>query len=68
MTIAVPGTVIDTRDLTEGGTFVYGVEYSAFPPLQVRQAEARLVDGLMPLSNIMVIHSLPARILTGSII
>ncbi|KAI1192407.1 hypothetical protein F5X97DRAFT_317457 [Nemania serpens] len=54
MTIAIPGTVIDTRDLSEGGTFIYGAEYSAFPPLQVRQAEARLVDGLMPLSNIMV--------------
>lgn len=58
MTIAIPGTVIDTRDLSEGGTFIYGAEYSAFPPLQVRQAEARLVDGLMPLSNIMVAHSL----------
>ncbi|KAI0534790.1 hypothetical protein GGR58DRAFT_504965 [Xylaria digitata] len=54
MTISVPGTVIDTRDLTEGGAFFYGAEYSAFPPLQVHQAEARLVDGLMPLSNIMV--------------
>ncbi|KAI8955363.1 hypothetical protein F4801DRAFT_574538 [Xylaria longipes] len=54
MTISIPGTVIDTRDLTDGGTFVYGAEYSAFPPLQIRQAEARLVDGLMPLSNIMV--------------
>lgn len=54
MTVAVPGTVIDTRDLSEGGTFIYGAEYSAFPPIQVRQAEAHLVDNLCPLSNVMV--------------
>lgn len=54
MTIAIPGTVIDTREMSEGGTYIYGAEYSAFPPLQVRQAEAHLVDNLCPLSNVMV--------------
>ncbi|KAK0741578.1 hypothetical protein B0T18DRAFT_307044, partial [Schizothecium vesticola] len=54
MTIAIPGTVIDIRDIDDGGTFIYGAEHSAFPPLAVRQAEARLVDNMIPLSNIMV--------------
>ncbi|KAK0612567.1 hypothetical protein B0T17DRAFT_564881 [Bombardia bombarda] len=54
MSIAIPGTTIDVRDVKEGGTFIYGAEYSAFPPLAVRQAEARLVDNMCPLSYIMV--------------
>jgi hypothetical protein len=54
MTIAIPGTTIDVRDINDGGTFIYGAEHSAFPPTAVRQAEARLVDNLVPLSNIMV--------------
>lgn len=54
MTIAIPGNTIDVRDVKEGGTFVYGAEYSAFPPIAVRQAESRLVDYMCPLSHIMV--------------
>jgi len=54
MTIAIPGTTIDVRDIKDGGTFVYGAEYSAFPPMAVRQAEAKIVDNMVPLSNIMV--------------
>ncbi|KAL1844760.1 hypothetical protein VTK73DRAFT_1845 [Phialemonium thermophilum] len=54
MSIAIPGTAIDVRDVKDGGTFVYGAEYSAFPPMAVRQAEARLVDNMIPLSNIMI--------------
>lgn len=54
MTVTVPGTSIDTRDITDGGTYVYGKEYSAFVPPQVRQAEARLVDGMMPLAYVAV--------------
>lgn len=54
LTIGIPGTTIDVRDIKEGGTFVYGAEYSAFPPTAVRQAESRLVDNMCPLSYIMV--------------
>ncbi|KAK3985320.1 hypothetical protein QBC44DRAFT_405143 [Cladorrhinum sp. PSN332] len=54
LTIAIPGTTIDVRDIKEGGTFVYGEEYSAFPPTSIRQAESRLVDNMCPLSYIMV--------------
>ncbi|KAK4183746.1 hypothetical protein QBC35DRAFT_418305 [Podospora australis] len=54
MSIAIPGTTIDVRDVTEGGTFVYGKEYSAFPPISTRQAESRLVDNMCPLSFVMV--------------
>jgi hypothetical protein len=57
MTVTIPGTSIDTRDITNGGTYVYGKEYAAFVPPQVRQAEARLVDGMMPLAYVAV--SLP---------
>lgn len=55
LTIAIPGEAIDTRLIEKGGTFVYGVENSAFVPPQVRQAEARLVDKMMPLANVMVL-------------
>ncbi|GAQ05379.1 hypothetical protein ALT_2700 [Aspergillus lentulus] len=54
MTITVPGTIIDVRDLEDGGTFVYGAQYSAFPPNAVRQAEARLVDDMVALAKMMV--------------
>ena len=60
MTIAIPGTVIDVRDINQGGTFVYSAENSAFPPLQVRQAEARLCDNMAPLSNVMVCFAIVA--------
>lgn len=54
LTIAIPATVIDTVDIDEGGTYVYNHATNAFPPLQVQQAEAKLVDGMIPLANVMV--------------
>jgi hypothetical protein len=50
----VPGTVIDTRDLEVGGTFIYKADETAFPPNRVRQAESKLVDNMVPLSYVMV--------------
>jgi hypothetical protein len=54
LTLSVPGTVIDTEDIAKGGTYVYDTELNPFTPTAVRQAEAKLVDGMMPLANIMV--------------
>ena len=54
MTISIPGTVIDTDDIANGGTYVYNAAGLVFPPSQVRQAESKLVDGMMPLANVMV--------------
>ena len=54
LTIAIPGTVIDLVDYDKGGSFVYDVGLHAQPPTTVRQSEARLVDGMIPIANIMV--------------
>jgi len=54
MTVSIPGTVVDTNDIAVGGTYVYDAVGNPFPPTQVRQAESRLVDGMMPLANVMV--------------
>lgn len=54
LTIGIPGETIDVRDIKDGGTYCYGKEYSAFVPPAVRQAEARLVDKMLPLAHIMV--------------
>lgn len=54
LTIAIPGTVIDLADYETGGSFVYDVNQHATTPTTVRQSEARLVDGMMPISTIMV--------------
>ena len=54
LTIAIPGTVIDTQDITEGGTYVYDASKYVVPPMAVQQAEAKLVDGMIPLANVMV--------------
>ncbi|KAL8789140.1 MAG: hypothetical protein Q9195_006961 [Heterodermia aff. obscurata] len=54
MTVAIPGTVIDLEDYDQGGSFVYDVRKHAVPPTAVRQAEARLVDGMMPVAEIMI--------------
>lgn len=54
MTVAIPGTVIDLEDYDQGGSFVYDVRKHAVPPTVVRQAEARLVDGMMPIASVMV--------------
>ena len=53
MTIAIPGEVIDIRDASVGGTLLYDAT-QAFIPTSVRQEEARLVDKLLPLANVMV--------------
>lgn len=57
MTVAIPGTVIDLKDYDQGGSFVYDVGKHAVPPTAVRQAEARLVDGMMPIASVMVSFS-----------
>lgn len=54
LTVAIPGTVIDLADYEKGGSFVYDVAKHATPPTTVRQSEARLVDGMMPVATIMV--------------
>ncbi|KFY69295.1 hypothetical protein V496_00361 [Pseudogymnoascus sp. VKM F-4515 (FW-2607)] len=56
LTISVPGTVIDTRDISEGGSYVWLATKTHDPiiPLAVQQAEARLVDGMMPLATVVV--------------
>jgi hypothetical protein len=54
LTVAIPGTVIDLADYEKGGSFVYDVAKHATTPTTVRQSEARLVDGIMPVATIMV--------------
>src|SRR5436189_5626762 len=54
LTISIPGTVVDIDDIAQGGAFVYDVDKNPFTPTEVRQAEAKLVDGMMPLASVMV--------------
>ncbi|KAK0105142.1 hypothetical protein ONS95_004459 [Cadophora gregata] len=54
LTVAIPGTVIDLASYEKGGSFVYDVAKHATIPTTVRQAEARLVDGMMPVATIMI--------------
>ena len=54
LTIAIPGTVIDLTDVDKGGSYVWDVTKHAFAPTAVAQAEAKLVDTMMPIANIMV--------------
>lgn len=54
LTVAIPGTVIDLVDYDKGGSLVYDVSKHATPPTTVRQSEAKLVDGMMPIATIMV--------------
>ncbi|KAF4335461.1 hypothetical protein FBEOM_10698 [Fusarium beomiforme] len=54
LTILVLGIVIDVTDSDEGGPFVYDDFKHAFPPTSVRQSEASLVDGMMPIASIVV--------------
>lgn len=53
MTVAIPGEVIDIRPADDGGTLIFGKE-EPFTPTEVRQAEARLVDKMLPLANVMI--------------
>jgi hypothetical protein len=54
LTISIPGTVIDLTPIENGGTYVYDTARYVTAPTQIIQAEGKLVDGMMPLSNIMV--------------
>ncbi|KAM6513149.1 hypothetical protein FALCPG4_015616 [Fusarium falciforme] len=54
LTVAIPGTVIDLADYDKGGSFVYDVAKYATTPTTVRQSEASLVDGMMPVATIMI--------------
>ncbi|KAI0465830.1 hypothetical protein F4859DRAFT_527711 [Xylaria cf. heliscus] len=54
LTIAIPGTTIDVREIRDGGTFVYDAEKTPFAPIQVQQAEAKLVDNMVPLAHVMI--------------
>ncbi|KAH8650430.1 hypothetical protein BGZ61DRAFT_545785 [Ilyonectria robusta] len=53
LTVAIPGTVIDLADYDKGGSFVYDAKYTT-TPTTVRQSEASLVDGMMPVATIMI--------------
>ena len=65
MTVAIPGTVIDLENYDQGGSFVYDVETHSVAPTTVRQSEARLVDGMMPIASIMVSH--PSDTINGKL-
>jgi hypothetical protein len=54
LTVAIPGTVIDLADYEKGGSFAYDVSKHSITPTTVRQNEARLVDGMMPVATLMV--------------
>ncbi|KAL1610520.1 hypothetical protein SLS60_002189 [Paraconiothyrium brasiliense] len=54
LTVAIPGTVVDLADYEQGGSFVYDVSKHSITPTTVRQNEARLVDGMMPVATIMI--------------
>ncbi|TVY74253.1 hypothetical protein Focb16_v005142 [Fusarium oxysporum f. sp. cubense] len=56
LTITVPGTLIDLTDSDHGGPFLYDESKQILPPASVRQAEASLVDGMMPLSKLAVMN------------
>src|SRR5436309_381131 len=57
LTLSLPGTDVDVEDIANGGTYVYDATTNPFTPTAVRQAEAKLVDGMMPLGSIMVSFS-----------
>ncbi|KAI9782386.1 MAG: hypothetical protein M1839_005259 [Geoglossum umbratile] len=54
LTLSLPGTIIDINDIAQGGSYVYNAATNPFTPTAVRQAEAKLVDGMMPLASIMI--------------
>jgi hypothetical protein len=54
LTVSIPGTVIDTRDIGKGGSYVWTATNDPFTPFQVLQAEAKLVDNMMPLGTVMI--------------
>lgn len=70
LTLSLPGTIVDIDDIAQGGTYVYDATTNPFTPTAVRQAEAKLVDGMMPLASIMVLlstcYSKPQRLTAES--
>ncbi|KAI9866194.1 MAG: hypothetical protein M1813_001755 [Trichoglossum hirsutum] len=54
LTLSLPGIIVDINDIAQGGSYVYNVATNPFTPTAVRQAEAKLVDGMMPLGSIMI--------------
>ncbi|KAK3632228.1 hypothetical protein LTR56_016469 [Elasticomyces elasticus] len=54
LTLSLPGTIVNIDDIAEGGSYVYNAATIPFTPTAVRQAEAKLVDGMMPLASIMI--------------
>jgi hypothetical protein len=54
ITISVPGTVIDTTAIGNGGSYVYDATTSPFIPDAVQQAQAKLIDNMVPLAKFMV--------------
>ncbi|CVK85864.1 uncharacterized protein FMAN_06638 [Fusarium mangiferae] len=54
LTITVPGTKIDLTDSDHNGSFLYDDSKHGLPPANVRQAEASLVDGMMPIAKCAV--------------
>ncbi|KAF5618101.1 uncharacterized protein FTJAE_12407 [Fusarium tjaetaba] len=65
LTITAPGTVIDLANSDRDDSFVYDESKHNFPPANVRQAEASLVDRMMPIAKCAFnsrkpgIHTLP---------
>ncbi|KAF5565904.1 hypothetical protein FNAPI_1453 [Fusarium napiforme] len=51
LTITAPGTVIDLANSDRDDSFVYDESKHNFPPANVRQAEASLVDQMMPIAK-----------------
>lgn len=54
LTITVPGTKIDLTDSDHNRSFLYDDSKHGLPPANVRQAEASLVDGMMPIAKCAV--------------
>ncbi|EWG53996.1 hypothetical protein FVEG_17215 [Fusarium verticillioides 7600] len=54
LTITAPGTVIDLVNSDRDDSFVYNESKHHFPPANVRQAEASLVDRMMPVAKCAV--------------
>ncbi|KAF4422131.1 hypothetical protein FACUT_10740 [Fusarium acutatum] len=54
LTITVPATAIDLTNSDRGGLFVYDESKHGLPPANVKQAEASLVDGMMPIAELAV--------------
>ncbi|KAF5547558.1 hypothetical protein FPHYL_10147 [Fusarium phyllophilum] len=54
LTITVPGTVTTLTESDHRGSFLYDESKHGLPPANVRQAEASLVDGMMPMTKLAV--------------